>query len=321
MFNKINTKYLIIAFLGLLAIALITVPTSNKKKSRSFKSELTGFDTSIVTKFTIYPKANGDLITFVKKDNNWLISDKEGEYNADNTQVKNMLETLSDLKAKRLAAKGKDSWSKYEVTDSLGTRIEVTRDKKIIADVYIGKFSYSQPSQPANPYQRTQGTMTSFVRISDEKEVYAIDGFLSMTFNRKKSDYRDSKLLQVQKSEIQQISFTQPNQNFTLSKNDSIWMVDGLIADSAGIANYLSNLSYVSSSEFIANENKPLGSPNYTLKLTGENGAELAAINAYYSDSTNIAIRSSMNPGTWFDGTGANLFTKLFKDKSEFLSQ
>ncbi len=318
MFNNIKTKYLVISFVVLLVLALVTIPTRNKRNISTFKSELTNIDTANVKSFTIYPKAGGEPITLDKKENNWWISDKNGEYNADNNQVKNMLNTLSNLKAKRLAAKSKDSWKKYELTDSLGTRIKVMSEKKTLADIFIGKFSYSQPAQQANPYQRQQGVLTSFVRLTDEKEVYAVDGYLSMTFNRQLKDYRDNSVLQVQNMKPESISFITPNQSFTLTKKDEKWLADGLIADSSAVADYLSGLNNVRSSNFITADNKPVGAPNYTLKIAGENGIELATINTYYSDSTNIIMTSSMNPETYFDGTKANLFTKLFKEKSEF---
>ena len=318
MFKKINTRYLLIAFVALLVLVLLTIPTSNSKKNHSFKSELTDFDTSRVNAITIYPKAGGDLINFEKDGHHWEVSGKDGTYNADKNQVKNILQTFASLKAKRLAAKDKDSWKKYELTDSLATRIEFREGKKTMGDVYVGKFSYTQPPQPTNPYQQPQGTMTSYVRLNGKKEVYGVDGFLSMSVNRSVKDFRDAKVLQAQKTKIQQITVTAPNNSYTKTKNDSIWMVNGMQADSATVVNYLSGLSYVRSSNFISNDKKPVGTANYHLKLEGENGNVLAQVEAYYNDSTQIAISSSMNEGTWFDGTKADLFTKLFKDKADF---
>lgn len=318
MFNKINIKYLTIVFVVLLVLVLLTVPSGNRKKNRSFKSELTAFDTAQVTGMVIYPKSGGEWITFSKKENKWLVSGKEGEYNADRSQVENMLFALSNLRAKRLAARDKDSWKKYELTDSLGTRVEVLGNKKVLADVYVGKFSYSQPVRPANPYQQQQGVMTTFVRLSDEKEVYAVDGFLSMSFNRRLEDFRDSRVVQVRKEQLEQIVFSRPDRNFSLTKNDHAWMIDGLAADSTKVADYLSGLNYVRSSHFIPNDQKPVGAPNYTLKLTGGNGAELATVSAFYTDSTHITVTGSMNAGTYFDGKADDLFTKLFKEKEDF---
>ncbi len=319
MFNNIKTKHLFIAFVGLLAIVLLTIPANNKKKNHSFKSELTSFDTAEVTKFIIYPKSKEEAITFSKENNNWSVSDKDGSYNANNGNVKNMLQTLSSLKAKRLAAKKKESWKKYELTDSLRTRVKVFKDKKSLADVSIGKFSYIQGPKPQNPYQRPQGVMTSFVKLGNDKEVYAVDGFLSMTFNRKINEFRDSRVLYANKDDLKQISFHFPDNDYTLTKNDSIWMIDGLKADSASVANFLTSLKRVNSTDFISDNNVPEGNPDCSLILTGKNGTELAHISAFYSDTTHIVISSSINEGTYFDGKNSGLFSRLFKTKSEFI--
>ena len=193
--------------------------------------------------------------------------------------------------------------------------------KKALADVYIGKFSYTQPAQPANPYQRPQGTMSTFVRLNGEKEVYAVDGYLSMTFNRSITDYRDSKVLQVQKDKIQQISVTNPGGNYTLTHNNDLWMIDGLQTDSASVAKFISGLTYLRSTNYKNDDAQPVFSPNFNMQIQGENGVLLANIDGYYTDSTNITITSSSNPGTYFDGTKTALFNKLFKNKSEFLKQ
>ncbi len=321
MFNKTNTKQLVIAFVVLLALVLIGVPLSNKKKSHSFNSDITAFDTAFVKSFTIYPKAGGDLITFTRKENNWFVADKSGEFNADNKGVENMLVTLSHIKAKKLVANKKDSWKKYEVTDSLGTRVKVTGDKKALADIVVGKFSYTQAKQPSNnPYQRQQGTMTSFVRLTKDKEVYGVDGYLSMNFNRSIKDFRDNEIIQLKKENISSISMTGPKGSYTLSNSDSLWLADGIEADSAATEKYISGLKHVRSTNFILDKNKPVGTPNYSLKIVGKNGKEKTTIEAYYNDSTNVIITSSLNPGTYFEGNKSGLFKKLFKDKSVFLA-
>ena len=319
MFNKISIRTLAAVFVVLLAIVLIGIFSGNQKKSRSFKSDLAVFDTAQVSQIIVYPKSGGELITFKKRGNNWQVSEAGETCNADNDQVRNMLITVSELKAKRLAGKGKEYWDKYEVTDSLGTRVKLSGGKKALADVYVGKFSYTQPPQSANPYQRQQGTMTSFVRLNNDKDVYAVDGYLAIMFNRKIKDYRDSKVLKVPKNSIEQITINQPDGVITIVKNDSVWMVDGLMADSTAMEDYLSELSFVRSTDFLPEAMKPMGSATHQLRLEGGNGILLGEVDAFFVDSTNIAIAGSINEGTWFDGTKAELFTRLFKPKASLL--
>ncbi|MBN1119361.1 MAG: DUF4340 domain-containing protein [Bacteroidales bacterium] len=320
MFNKINIKYLAISFFVLLALVVIVTPEKNNTKNRSFKSEIVEFDTSNATLIAIYPKGRDDLVSLEKKDGKWFVSDAQGSYNADNNQVKNMLATLAGLKAKRMAARGKDQWAKYELTDSLATRVQVLGGKKELADVYIGKFSYQQPPQSANPYmQRQQGIMTSFVRLKGEKDVFAVDGFLSMNFNRQVSDLRDRTLAHFSKDKLSRLSCITPAGNFDLIKQDSIWTLGGIIADSASVASYISGLSYLNSNNFIAEKNKPLNQPSHILTIEAADLSQALKLYGYYTDSTNIAVSSSVNPGTFFDGTKSELFNKIFKSKESFI--
>jgi hypothetical protein len=318
MFNKLNSKHLLIVFAVLLGMVLISLIGKNNKKNQSFKSELTDFDTATVTSVSIFPKSGGDLITLEKKNGRWMVVDKNGSYSADAFQIKNILGSISSMKAIRLAAKGKDRWQEFEVTDSLGTRVKVNSGKKTLADIYIGKFSYKQAN--GNPYmQRQQGTMTSFVRLSAEKNIYAVDGFLSMTFNRSVSEFRNRTISTIDKNSISRIQFSQPNDNFSIIKNGNIWMIDGLNADSISIANYISGISNLKSGNFLSKNNKPVGTPSHSVSFEFENQSKLVKIDAYYVDSLNIAIASSENPDTYFDGTKSELFNKIFKTKESFV--
>ncbi|MDF1573453.1 MAG: DUF4340 domain-containing protein [Bacteroidales bacterium] len=321
MFNKIKTNQLLAVFLVLLVAVLITAVGGNKKKTRSFLSELTDIDTSAVTALTIYSAGNEDPVVLERQGNNWVVVEGATTHNADNSQAEEMLNTLADLTSTRLAATEKDRWENYEVTDSLATRVEVKAGKKVAAELYIGKFSYSQPPQQAmSPYGgRQQGTMTSYVRLAGEKEIYAVEGFLRMMFNRSAGEFRDRTVLQVPRKEVSRIALQLPGEQFSLSRSENKWMVDGLMADSAAVAGYLSGLARLTSSAFLEDASLVSGTPTHTLLLEDANGARLGEVNAWFRDSTDIAITSSVNPGTIFDGTQNDLFEKVVQPRAAFL--
>lgn len=321
MFNKVKTKQLLAIFLVLLAGVLITAIGGNTKKNRSFMSELTSIDTSAVTAMTIYSAGNMDPVRLEKQGKNWIVVEGDASHNADNRQAEQMLNTLADLTSTRLAAKEKDRWENYEVTDSLGTRVQVEAGKKEAADLYIGKFSYSQPPQQAmSPYGgRQQGTMTSYVRLAGEKEVYAVEGFLRMMFSRSASEFRDRSVLQATGNELTRIAIEAPGEQFSLTKSENNWMVDGLMADSAAMADYLSGIRQLTSGAFIEDERRVSGAPTHSVTLENESGARIGQVNAWFRDSTNIAVTSSINPGTIFDGTQNDLFEKVVQPRAAFL--
>lgn len=318
MYNRFKTRNLYIVFGILLALVLLTALPGNDKKMRSFKSELSQFDPAAVSQFHLYPKGGGDGISFRKNGDRWMVMDASGEYNADGAQVDRMLQSISSLRALRLAAREKDAWETYEVTDSLGIRVEVLEGEKKVADLFLGRFSYSQPSGQVNPYQQQQGTMTTYVRLNTEKEVYAVDGFLAMSFNGTLKNFRDSKVLQLPESDVQRISISGMGPEYSLVHQDSLWLLQGVEADSAVLADYLSGLRALRSTHFLPKESYPAGSPTHQMKVEGTSGEALAQVDAHVVDSMHIAITSSLNPGTWFDGTQDALFEKIFRDQELF---
>lgn len=312
MYNSLKTRNLFIIFGVLLVLVLLTALPGNQKKNRSFNSELSQFDPAEVSQFYLYPRGGGERISFRKSGEQWMVANTSGEYNADRNQVDRMLGSISALKALRLAAREKDAWDKYEVTDSLGTRVEVLQEGKILADIILGRFSYAQPAGPANPYQNQQGSMTTYVRLNKEKEVYAVDGFLAMSFNGQLKNFRDPVVLKLSENDVSQFSMSGDGQEYRLVKQDSLWLLNGVVADSAGMADYLSALRSLRSTNYLPPTLQPVGNPTHSLQVEGINGEMLARIDAYVTDSMQIAISSSLNPGSWFDGLKDDLFEKLF---------
>lgn len=325
MFNKVSVKNLTIVFIVLLALVAFDSMIGTDKLDRSFSSELTSFDSASVTQIIVHPKGGDKSFSFEKQNNRWLIVNENGKHNADHSQINSMITSLYGLKAKRLAAKSKDKWTKYELDDSLSIRVELKGAEGMLADIYVGKFSYTQPPRQAqqNPYmqQRQQGIMTSYVRIGNEEDVYAVDGFLSMTFGRRPEDFRDSRLLHTEKDSIARISFDLAGNTYQLVKNDSIWMVNGLLADSASVADYLSGISYLRSTDYLASDAQAQSKASHTVILEHKNGSQIAKVDAFYKDSTSVSVTSTLNPGTLFDGAKSGVFEKLYKNESYFRNQ
>jgi hypothetical protein len=323
MFNKLNTKVLIGIFAALLLIALFTIlrnkSHSAASRNRTFKSELTNFDSAAVNKLIISPKNNEESIELSKDGDNWFVNIEDAKYNADPGTVKGMLSNLKGLRATRIAANNKSQWEKYEVTDSAATHVQAYAGKKLLADVFIGKFSYQQPKNP-NPYmQQQQGKMTSYVRLGKGKEVYAVDGFLSMTFNRQSSDFRNRSLIKSSKDQWTRLSFSGPQEIYNLTKQGTRWMIDGLETDSATTVNFLNSLAGLYSSDFVEPSVLISDKPSYTLTIEGENMAAPIKVFAFEADTSNkFAISSSLNQGSYFSGGKADLFEKAFPAKVSF---
>jgi hypothetical protein len=322
MFKKLDIKWLVGIFATLLVIVVIVTLIDKKSTinhNRTFNSELTNIDTANVSAIIIYPKSKKEHIELVKTDEIWQVTIKNKKYNADENSLKNIIVTLGSMQATRVAAKDKSAWAEYEVTDSAATHLIVKEGKKVTADLYIGKFSYKQPKN-ANPYMQQRGTLTSYVRLAGEEEVYAVDGILSMAFNREASDFRNHTIIKSEKEKWTKLTFIRPDGPFYLNKQNDRWMIDGIMADSASVAEYLSSISWLSNGNYIDESLVETNAMVYQLSIEGENFTQPINIKALKADTSNVfAIASSLNEGNYFSGKNSGLMEKIFVDKSKFL--
>ena len=323
MFKKLNVKTLVIILIVLAGIYYISDLIGDKE--RSFRSEVVTVDTANVTDIYIsIPKDNAEIRLMRTGDaSNWQVLADGNKFNADENVVKTILGQLSDMKPERVAATSEKKWADFEVSDSTGVRVTLKDGKNELADVYVGKFSYTQPPQGAqqNPYQQQRGKMTSFVRVADEDEVYAVEGFLKMSYQKDVNSYRNKELVNVNKDDLSRMVFNYSgNRNFTLSKSEEgMWLLDGMPADSAKTVQYINKIAKLNSSNFVDPSTPKMGEANFKLRLEGNNFVPIE-INAFPSDTTvQYVVTSSINPGAEFDGSKATLFEKVFVEHNAFL--
>lgn len=306
MFRKINNKLLISVFVVLLAFVVIVELLDLRKGNRTFKSDLVEVKTEDVSSIELYPKAvSGNLIRIFRENDVWKVESDGKVYNADGQGASRMITELNGIKPKSVAATGKERWSQFEVTDSLGTRVKLLSGNKVLADIIIGKFSFAQPN-----------TMTSYVRLNGDKEVYGVDGMLAMTFNRNLNSFRDKTIIKSNKTDWTKLSFSYPaDSSFVLEKKDNKWMIGDMQADSAKVAQYFTRIANLTDGSF-ANA-KPLIAPTHRLTIEGNNMMPKVEVTGYYTDPDNFVLESNQNPDTWINSkTTAN---KVFVSVMELI--
>lgn len=305
MFNKKSNKALWVVFAALLILVIIVFSTDSTKKERSFKKNIVTVDTSSVSSFVIYPKSKpGVELKFLKNNDTWTISSGTGkQYTVPKIKIKSLFDQIIRIKPKRVAANSKSKWTEYQV-DSSSTRIVVFEKGSEVLDLIIGKFSFQQPR-----------SMSTFVRLADENEVYEVDGFLDMTFNKDINSFRNETVIKSDKNKWSKLSFSNsPNEEFTLIKIDSKWMIDGVETDSAKTEKALSSLARLSSTNYIDVDSTAL--PIQTSKLTIELDGGKNIVIAGYKDDSRFVIHSSQNQESYFDGN--KIGEKIFIKKESF---
>ncbi len=302
MANKSN-KSLLLLFAVLLGIFLLSkVFDFGKKPQKSFRTELTNIDSSSVGQIVIYPKAgNHNAVIFEKSNEGWFLTNGNIKSKLDPNVISGLIDQVQNIKVKRLVATSKDQWVPYEVTDSLGSRIVLySAPTKIIADLTVGKFNFQQQPQ----------AMQTYLRLTEEEQVYMIDGFLSMAINRKFDDWRNKQLVKINTNNISKLSWNINGQNQSIQKNGSQWSGMKNPIDSARVATYLSQTASLQGSAF-ADDYTPQGNP-MSLTFEGNNMNPLEV--KCYPDNNGFILTSSINPASYFRSDSMGLYKTLFED-------
>jgi len=323
MSNRFDNKKLIYLIGGLGIILILTILIRIPKERASLKSKITDFDTMAVGKIIIYPRLyNEKPIEFNRVNGKWTVQQGSVISAPQKGAVENIFNELLSIKPQSLAALNKSKWKEFEVTDSLGTRIKVLNKKsKTLCDLMIGKFSYKQVSNPygGNGGNNVEGT--SYVRLSHEKEVYGVEGFISFFFSGKFSDWRDKSFVKLNKNDIANITFNYPaDSSFKLVKKDNRWNIGPVSADSVSVSNYLNVISSLEGQE-IKDNYKPVVNPAFNLLIEGNNLLNIS-VKCYHGDNIDeYILNSSLNPDVFFTSKKDGVFGKLFKGQNYFISK
>ena len=320
MSGKFNNRTLLIVFLGLAGILVLTRVFTAKKAERTLDVDLVEIDTGRISTIYIYPQAEqGAELVFSRSGFVWIVTKDDRSAPADRYSIDHALDELLNLKADRLVARSEDKWPEFHVNDSLGTRVLVKEGKKTSLDMIIGRFNYQPPAGGYSGYGQQYGTGITYVRNDGEDEVYAVEGFLAMSINQGFSNWRDQAICRLTKDQITRIVFDYPaDSGFIAQKMDVNWTINGILADSTSMAQYLNGLSRKSHGDF-ADGFSPLSNPVYQVTFEGMNMDPLL-IRVYSQVGDELVLHSSINPESYFRITREGLFRDIFKGSAALIS-
>jgi hypothetical protein len=319
--KRFDNKRLTILLAGLTIVLSLTIIFKNPKEKATLKSKLVELDTSKVSKIILYPKiSNGKEVEFNRSNNKWTVRQGNMISATQAGAVQNMFNEVMNMKPQSLAAVNESQWKDFELTDTLGTRVKFL-DKKgnKLADLMIGKFDYSQADNPYGSYGGNSVKITSYVRVYNEKEVFAVDGLLPFSFNMKFEDWRDKTFIRAGNNDITTIRFTFPaDSSYTLTKKDSVWYTGAVKTDSSAVAGYLNSMKLLEGENFKDNY-KPVVNPFFQLQIEGNNLLSIS-VKCYVGEgNSEYILNSSLNPEVYFSSKRDGIFDKLFKPKSFFV--
>ena len=317
---KFNNRTLIIILIVLAGVFLVTRYFRSRTSESTLKDFQVKLDTSKIDRISIYPKAEDQQeIRFTRKGYQWTVQKGEIIAEAEQNSVANIFAELLSAKADQLVAVDKEKWSEFNVDDSLGTRVVMNEGKRTRLDMIIGRFNYQpSPGGYRGGYGQNYGRGLTYVRMGDENEVYAVEGYLAMIFNQDFNSWRNQVLLSLTKNNITRITFDYPRDTgFVLVLQDSVWMMDGMSPDSTSIAKYLNSLTRKAGGDF-ADDFSAVTAPDYQLIIEGNN-MQAVTVRAYPGTENKFILQSSLNPKSYFVSSPDGLFRELFKSRSDFI--
>jgi hypothetical protein len=316
MASKFNNKILLIVLVILTGLFFLARTIKQKRSAGNLKTDLIQIDSSLVNTILLYPSAEkGAEIIFSRSGNKWKVTKGDITADADESNLKNMFSELLVLRPERIVTRNKEKWGDFSVTDSLGTRVIMKEGKKPVLDLMLGRFDYQPGPSGYSGYGGNYGTGFTYIRLYEETDVYIVKGFLAMSFNQTFKNWRNQTFLRTDKNNINLLTFEYPaDSGFIAMKSDTVWIIEGITADSASIASYVNSLAQKSNSSFTDNFS-PVISPDYQLTINGINMAPVI-IKAYSKGEDEFIMNSSQNPASYFSSPRSGLFGTIFKSKS-----
>lgn len=294
MAKKLNNTSLLIILLLLVGVYFLVTNFELGGAESNIPTSLVTVDTSKVTDILIYPKQGGQEIKLSRASGAWTVSSAGKTANADQNGIGSLLNAFSTIKPKSLAAVSKEKWAKYEVTDSLGTRVKAMNGSTVLTDIMMGKFSFQQQPQ----------SMTSYVRLYDKSQVFSVDGPVAMGFNRPFDQFRDRNFLAINKANVTKLTLESGGQTKTVSKQGSSWIG----TDSLSMDTYLNGLARLSGTGF-----KDGFTPSTPIsKVTIEGNNMSPTVVNCYADGNGFVLQSSQYPESYFTSDSTTTFKSVF---------
>ena len=314
--NK-NKIYLIV-FAVLLLLYLANKFMFNAAPEKNVDMQVLEMDTASIASIKVHQSKKNIDLQLNKKNGKWSISDKQKEYDADANVVKNVLTSLANLSIENIAATDANKWKEFQLTDSLGTEVQIfDNEGKMIKDLIIGKFNYKPNPRSNNPYggrNNIQGS--TYVRLTDSDYSYLVKGFLSMTFSQGVDNYRNKNLSKMKREKIQKVSFNYPaDSGFVLQKVDSVaWMIGKDTANQKKVDSFLRTLSNYRESRF---EKDFKATEQALFDIQVESSSAPLEISVYPKDSLNYVVHSNQNEA-YFSVRKTSLEGRLLKKIKDF---
>jgi hypothetical protein len=296
--------------LGIILAALVLLFLGNRffsaNKNRSFDPNVLSLDTDEINRIEISIPGESTS-TLTKLGDSWRVSNGTDEYLADEYAVNSVLGELKSIEADKVVGRSDEKAEEFEVSPDKGARIVAKKDKKTLADIYIGRFSFNQ--QTRQPI--------SYIQLAKKDETYLVNKFLAMSLKKDFNSLRDKSFVGVEKDDIRNLRLVKEGVENQISKVADAWHTnEGIVLDSLKISNYLNRLASLKGSTF--SESTSAAVDSHTLEI-GLGSGENISIKASIVEENKFRMESSSQPQNVFESNEHGIFKQVFWDLVEML--
>lgn len=307
------TKSLFVIFVTLAAATLLHVAFGGKSVSKAFSAAVVQFDSTKIDRILIEQPAK-PAVELKLEGKIWNVVLAEGKtFPADRQTVMNSLGELTGMKIKALATRDAEKFGRFQV-DSTGTTVRVFSSGKEKAAVVLGKFNFVSRSE-----------FNTYVRNAASNEVFAVEGFISSTFNREADNWRDKKVWEIREDAIRQIELIFPGDSswaaFKADGNKWISVSDTL--DDFKSGQLVRQVTSISATQFddAISPAEVSGSPKYTIKVSLDNGTARELMLIQHPDDGAYYRATADNYPYVFRLSRSSLDGSVLKSRKSFLEK
>lgn len=161
--------------------------------------ELNKIEASDINRVEI--KKENKIIVLSKRDDSWKIGEKL--YQAETSVIDKILKDISTLNLVTLVSKRKN-FTLYDLNESRKIEVKAFSGKELLRAFEIGKV--------ASTYDHT------YVKISDDTNVYQAEGSIRDDFDKNIDDLRDKTVLKINKNSITSLKIGKGVKEFLITK-------------------------------------------------------------------------------------------------------
>ena len=140
---------------------------------KPLQADLISIDTNQISRLRIYlPEGQGPTVQLQRQEDYWIASNDLVHLRATNQAVQGLLQNLVKVTTIDIATTSEADWPTYGLSPNQSVRIQVYNNTELMEDFWLAQHKQAT----------TIGDSVSFIRIHQEKEVYAVYGLSTDPF-------------------------------------------------------------------------------------------------------------------------------------------